>query len=177
MRSYPKTKMRRNTNMDRTTEQSIRKIGPCSHSSDRVKELAEEKANITPGLALQPLKVRLQSLANDPSPDLPSSSLDLLREAGLGNEEIGSLVFADQNLIPDAGSESSLSREDTARFRQVAGLLAHCLRVYGEENALGWLHQPMRHFDRKSPLEFVIVTRNFDEVNGYLIEASEGYFF
>jgi hypothetical protein len=163
--------------MNQPPEQTTRKIAPCSHSVGRLNELAAQQANMTPSLALEPLKTRLQSLADGSATVLPLPELNLLREAGLSSEEIAALVFANQNLIPDIDSKSSLSPEDTARLKLVAGMMAHCLRVYGSENALSWLRQSIRHFDRQSPLEFLIATRNFDEVDGYLIEASEGYFF
>jgi uncharacterized protein (DUF2384 family) len=163
--------------MNRTNEQGGRKIGPDGHSFGRVKESAEEKASMKPHIALEPLRVRLQSLADSSSSVLPSYSLDILREAGLTSDEVNGLVFASNKTNSYSETGGSLAGDDTSRLKVVAGLLAHCIQVYGSDNAAGWLHQPMRHFNRKSPLEFVMATGDFDEVNGCLIEASEGYFF
>jgi hypothetical protein len=103
--------------------------------------------------------------------------LDLLREMGLTAEEIDSLVFANKNAIPKSETAGSLGVEDTARFKLVGGLMAESLRVYGPENALDWLRQPIERFNRESPLEFLNATRNFGEIDAYLVEASESYFF
>ena len=162
--------------MDRHSQQNLRTIGPSGHSLDKVKESAAEAFNMTTGIALQSeLKIRLQLLADHALAVLPISSLSLLLEAGLTKEEIASLVFTNQN--PPVASESSLSPEATARLKLVAGLLAHGLRVYGSDTALEWLHQPIRRFDQKSPLDFVTATQDFDKVDEYLIQVSEGYVF
>jgi hypothetical protein len=104
------------------------------------------------------------------------SSLSLLRDAGLNNDEIVSLVFANRNPIPELGSDCHLSAEDARRFRLVAGLLARCLSVYGSKNALPRLHEPILRFHRQSPLQFLEATSNFDEVDEYLIQIAEGYY-
>ena len=125
--------------------------------------------NMTPVAAPMSLASRLQSLAEG---DLaPDSNLSLLKEAGLSDQELHTLIYQSGN------EDKRLRPDDVLRLQLVAGLLAHCLQVYGKDNAVGWLHQPLRRFNRQSPLDFLASTRNFAEVDGYLTEVSEGYFF
>jgi len=132
---------------------------------------------MTPGLALQPLRVRLESLVNESSSALPASSISLLREVGLTGEEISSLVFAGVRPIPDPGSSNCLSPDQGERLRLVAEVLSRCLDVFGsDKKAIYWLHQPVSRFQRQSPLQFLTATSNAQEVDEYLTQIEEGTF-
>jgi putative toxin-antitoxin system antitoxin component (TIGR02293 family) len=86
-------------------------------------------------------------------------------------------VFANHNLIPDAESTTLLSAEDGARFKLIAGVLSHCLDVFGsDKKALYWLHQPVSRFERHSPLQFLEATWNVQKVDEYLTQIEEGNF-
>jgi uncharacterized protein (DUF2384 family) len=155
------------------TEQSARAATPFA----RVKGLAGQKEIDMSGVALQPdLRSRLQLLASEAFPVVSASSVDVLREAGLSREEIKALVFVNQNQV-EATTDGILKPEDAARFKKLAGLLSHSISVYGSENALLWLRGPLQRFDGRSPLKFVEATQNFEAMDEYLTQNSEGYFF
>ena len=141
---------------------------------DTVRGLAERKTDMNAATALQPdLRSRLHSLASDDSV-LSVSALNIFKEAGLNGDEINFLVFANRNPTPNAGR---LDPEDGARFRLMAGVMAHCLDVFGSAGkAVYWLHQPLSRFQRQSPLQFIENTSNVEQLHEYLIQVEEGNF-
>jgi uncharacterized protein (DUF2384 family) len=63
------------------------------------------------------------------------------------------------------------------RFRLMAGVMAHCLDVFGSAGkAVYWLHQPLSRFQRQSPLRFIENTSNVEQLHEYLIQVEEGNF-
>ncbi len=142
---------------------------------DTVSGLAERKTNMNAATARQPdLRSRLHSLASDNASVPSASALNIFKEAGLSGDEINFLVFANRDPIPNAGD---LDPEDGARFRLMAGLMAHCLDVFGSAGkAVYWLHQPLSRFERQSPLQFIENTSNVEQLHEYLIQVEEGNF-
>ncbi len=118
-----------------------------------------------------PLSLQIKALAESESTALPVRSLDRFIEMGLTNEEVAQLIPR-QNPSP----VGDLASNETAQVKKVAQLLADCLSVYGLDGAVRWLRQPLKRFGHRSPLDFLAATQNFSELEGYLIEASEGYF-
>jgi hypothetical protein len=150
---------------------SRRKTADRGHSLDKLKEVVgSEKSDMSspsPALHLtEPIVAKLESLAAAPTP-LVVGQLQVLTEAGLNEKEIEALHFGNQRALESAAAE---------RLKDLFSVLAQCFQLYGREAGLRWLHQPISRFGRRSPLQHLESTSDFDSVAEYLVQIAEGYF-
>lgn len=74
---------------------------------------------------------------------LPSRAIDALRQSGLTDEEVYSLVVPRRTLTHRRTRREALSRDESDRVVRVARVLALCEEVFGEdERAWRWLVTP-----------------------------------
>jgi hypothetical protein len=159
---------------DKTSGMTESKRGTAGggHSFDKLRGREAEKSDMTAGTALhrklEPVEIRLQSLVDAPAP-LTAAHLDLIREVGLEDAEILSLVS-------EGPGDQPVTKVDGNRLKNLASLLVQCFRLFGPEGGFHWLHQPLARFGQKSPLGFLASTADFEAVDEYLVQIAEGYF-
>jgi putative toxin-antitoxin system antitoxin component (TIGR02293 family) len=87
---------------------------------------------------------------------LPSRAIDALRQSGLTDQEVYSLVVPRRTLTHRRARREALSRDESDRVVRVARVVALCEEVFGErERGWRWLRDAKRQFQGRAPLELL----------------------
>ena len=106
---------------------------------------------------------------------LPSRAIDALRQSGLTDEEVYSLVVPRRTLTHRRTRREALSRDESDRVVRVARVLALCEEVFGEdERAWRWLRDAKRQFQGRAPLDLLVTEAGARLVEELLYRIDEG---
>lgn len=106
---------------------------------------------------------------------LPTRSIDGLRDTGLTDDEIYSLVVPRRTLTHRRARREALSRDESDRVVRVARVLALCEEVFGEpERSWRWLRGAKRRFQGRPPLDLLITEAGARLVEECLYRIDEG---
>jgi putative toxin-antitoxin system antitoxin component (TIGR02293 family) len=106
---------------------------------------------------------------------LPSRAIDALRQSGLTDEEVYSLVLPRRTLTHRRTRREALSRDESDRVVRVARVLALCEEVFGEdERAWRWLRDAKRQFQGRAPLDLLVTEAGARLVEELLYRIDEG---
>lgn len=99
------------------------------------------------------------------------SDAKLLLDVGLEPAEVDSFVYKSDP------HSSSLTVEQQTRVKLLASVVAKSLDVFGSHRkTVYWLRQPMQSLGSKSPLEFLQVEADSQEIEDCLSRIAEGSF-
>ncbi len=106
---------------------------------------------------------------------LPSRAIDALRQSGLTDEEVYSLVVPRRTLTHRRARREALTRDESDRVVRVARVLALCEEVFGEdEGAWRWLRDAKRQFKGRAPLDLLVTEAGARLVEELLYRIDEG---
>jgi len=106
---------------------------------------------------------------------LSSRSIDGLREFGLADEEIYSLIVPRRTLSHRRARREALSRDESDRVVRVARVVALCQEVFGDrERAWRWLRDAKRQFQGRAPLALLATEAGARLVEELLYRIDEG---
>lgn len=141
----------------------------------------------TPALELGSVLKRLQAILGVPrlrtdqdlmklvEQRLPSRAIDALRQSGLTDEEVYSLVVPRRTLSHRRARREALSRDESDRVVRIARVVALCEQVFGErERGWRWLRDPKRQFHGRSPLDLLATEAGARLVEELLYRIDEG---
>jgi len=116
-----------------------------------------------------------QDLMNLVEQRLSSRSIDALRQSGLTDEEIYSLVVPRRTLTHRRARREALSRDESDRVVRVARVIALCEEVFGDrERGWRWLRAPKRQFQGRTPLHLLATEAGARLVEELLYRIDEG---
>jgi putative toxin-antitoxin system antitoxin component (TIGR02293 family) len=106
---------------------------------------------------------------------LPSRAIDGLRQSGLTDDEVYSLVVPRRTLSHRRARREALSRDESDRVVRVARVVALCEEVFGErERAWRWLRGAKRQFHGRAPLDLLVTEAGARLVEELLYRIDEG---
>ena len=106
---------------------------------------------------------------------LSSRAIDALRQSGLTDEEVYSLVVPRRTLTHRRTRREALSRDESDRVVRVARVVALCEEVFGErERGWRWLRDAKRQFQGRSPLDLLATEAGARLVEELLYRIDEG---
>lgn len=106
---------------------------------------------------------------------LSSRAIDALRQSGLTDEEIYSLVVPRRTLTHRRARRESLSRDESDRVVRVARVVALCEEVFGDrERGWRWLRDAKRQFQGRAPLDLLATEAGARLVEELLYRIDEG---
>lgn len=106
---------------------------------------------------------------------LSSRAIDALRQSGLTDEEVYSLVVPRRTLTHRRARREALSRDESDRVVRVARVVALCEEVFGErERGWRWLRDAKRQFKGRAPLDLLATEAGARLVEELLYRIDEG---
>jgi putative toxin-antitoxin system antitoxin component (TIGR02293 family) len=106
---------------------------------------------------------------------LPSRAIDALRQSGLTDEEVYSLVVPRRTLSHRRARREALSRDESDRVVRVARVVALCEEVFGDrDRAWRWLRGAKRQFHGRAPLDLLVTEAGARLVEELLYRIDEG---
>jgi putative toxin-antitoxin system antitoxin component (TIGR02293 family) len=106
---------------------------------------------------------------------LSSRAIDALRQSGLTDEEVYSLVVPRRTLTHRRTRREALSRDESDRVVRVARVVALCEEVFGErERGWRWLRDAKRQFKGRAPLDLLATEAGARLVEELLYRIDEG---
>ena len=106
---------------------------------------------------------------------LSSRAIDALRESGLTDEEIYSLIVPRRTLTHRRARREALSRDESDRVVRVARVVALCQEVFGDpERGWRWLRDTKRQFQGRTPLALLATEAGARLVEELLYRIDEG---
>ena len=106
---------------------------------------------------------------------LSSRAIDALRQSGLTDEEVYSLVVPRRTLTHRRARREALSRDESDRVVRVARVVALCEEVFGErERGWRWLRDAKRQFQGRAPLDLLATEAGARLVEELLYRIDEG---
>lgn len=106
---------------------------------------------------------------------LSSRAIDALRQSGLTDEEVYSLVVPRRTLTHRRTRREALSRDESDRVVRVARVVALCEEVFGErERGWRWLRDAKRQFQGRAPLDLLATEAGARLVEELLYRIDEG---
>lgn len=104
-----------------------------------------------------------------------SRAIDALRQSGLTDEEIYSLVVPRRTLTHRRARREALSRDESDRVVRVARVVALCEEVFGDrERGWRWLRAAKRQFQGRAPLQLLATEAGARLVEELLYRIDEG---
>ena len=106
---------------------------------------------------------------------LSSRAIDALRQSGLTDAEVYSLVVPRRTLTHRRARREALSRDESDRVVRVARVVALCEEVFGErERGWRWLRDAKRQFKGRAPLDLLATEAGARLVEELLYRIDEG---
>lgn len=106
---------------------------------------------------------------------LSPRAVDALRQSGLGDEEVYSLVIPRRTLGHRHAWREALSRDESDRVVRVARVVALCEEVFGEhDRGWRWLRDAKRQFQGRAPLDLLATEAGARLVEELLYRIDEG---
>ena len=106
---------------------------------------------------------------------LSTRAIDALRQSGLTDEEIYSLVVPRRTLTHRRGRGEGLSRDESDRVVRIARVVALCEGVFGDpERGWRWLRDAKRQFQGRAPLDLLATEAGARLVEELLYRIDEG---
>jgi putative toxin-antitoxin system antitoxin component (TIGR02293 family) len=106
---------------------------------------------------------------------LPTNVIDRLREHGVTDEEVYTLVVPRRTLAHRRARREALSRDESDRVVRLARVAALSEQVFGEAaRAWRWLRAPKRQFRGRSPLQLLATEAGARVVEELLYRVDEG---
>lgn len=107
---------------------------------------------------------------------LPVNVIDRLLAEGVSKQEIG-LVAPPRTLAHRRANAEPLTIEESDRAVRLARVVAQTESVFGnKEKAMGWLRQPMKRFEGRTPIEMLVSDVGSRLVEEALVQIDEGFF-
>jgi putative toxin-antitoxin system antitoxin component (TIGR02293 family) len=152
----PRTQVRKTASVDTPT--SLR------HLLQRVQEI----------LGVQRLRSD-QDLVRLVEERLPITALDGLRDSGLTDDELYTLLVPRRTLAHRRARREALSRDESDRAVRLARLTALAEQVFGEsERSWRWLRAAKRQFQGRTPLQLMATEAGARLVEELLYRIDEG---
>ena len=106
---------------------------------------------------------------------LSPRAVDALRQSGLTDEEVYSLVVPRRTLSHRRARREALSRDESDRVVRVARVVALCEEVFGEhDRGWRWLRNAKRQFQGRAPLDLLATETGARLVEELLYRIDEG---
>ena len=106
---------------------------------------------------------------------LSSRAIDSLRQSGLTDEEIYSLVVPRRTLTHRRARREALSRDESDRVVRIARVVALCEEVFADrERSWRWLRAAKRQFQGRAPLQLLATEAGARFVEELLCRIDEG---
>ena len=106
---------------------------------------------------------------------LSPRAVDALRQSGLTDEEVYSLVVPRRTLSHRRARREALSRDESDRVVRVARVVALCEEVFGEhDRGWRWLRDAKRQFQGRAPLDLLATEAGARLVEELLCRIDEG---
>lgn len=106
---------------------------------------------------------------------LSPRAVDALRQSGLTDEEVYSLVVPRRTLSHRRARREALSRDESDRVVRVARVVALCEEVFGEhDRGWRWLRDAKRQFQGRAPLSLLATEAGARLVEELLYRIDEG---
>jgi putative toxin-antitoxin system antitoxin component (TIGR02293 family) len=106
---------------------------------------------------------------------LPTRAVEALRQSGLTDEEVYSLVVPRRTLSHRRARREALSRDESDRVVRVARVVALCEAVFGERvRSWKWLRDAKRQFQGRAPLDLLATEAGARLVEELLYRIDEG---
>lgn len=106
---------------------------------------------------------------------LSSRAIDALRESGVTDEEVYSLIVPRRTLTHRRARREALSRDESDRVVRVARVIALCQEVFGDrERGWRWLRDAKRQFQGRTPLDLLATEAGARLVEELLYRIDEG---
>jgi putative toxin-antitoxin system antitoxin component (TIGR02293 family) len=106
---------------------------------------------------------------------LSSRAIDALRESGLLEDEIYSLIVPRRTLTHRRARREALSRDESDRAVRVARVVALCEEVFSDrERGWRWLRDAKRRFQGRTPLDLLATEAGARLVEELLYRIDEG---
>ena len=106
---------------------------------------------------------------------LSPRAVDALRQSGLTDEEVYSLVIPRRTLTHRHARREALSRDESDRVVRVARVVALCEEVFGEpDRGWRWLRNAKRQFQGRAPLDLLATEAGARLVEELLYRIDEG---
>ena len=116
-----------------------------------------------------------QDLMNLVEQRLSSRAIDALRQSGLTDEEIYSLVVPRRTLTHRRARREALTRDESDRVVRVARVVALCEDVFSDhERGWRWLRASKRQFQGRAPLHLLATEAGARLVEELLYRIDEG---
>jgi putative toxin-antitoxin system antitoxin component (TIGR02293 family) len=107
---------------------------------------------------------------------LPLTVLEVLRNAGLTDDEIYSLVLPRRTFSHRVSKRERLSRDESDRVVRILRIITFGERLFHEPDRFWrWFRSPMRRFDSRSPLQMLQTEAGARVVDELLIGLDEGF--
>lgn len=106
---------------------------------------------------------------------LSSRAIDGLRESGVTDEEVYSLIVPRRTLTHRRARREALSRDESDRVVRVARVVAVSQQVFGDhERGWRWLRDAKRQFQGRAPLDLLATEAGARLVEELLYRIDEG---
>ncbi len=106
---------------------------------------------------------------------LSSRAIDALRQSGLTDGEVYSLIVPRRTLTYRRARREALSRDESDRVVRVARVVALCEEVFGDrERGWRWLRDAKRQFQGRTPLDLLATEAGARLVEEWLYRIDEG---
>jgi len=106
---------------------------------------------------------------------LATGVVDGLRQSGLTDDEIYSLIVPRRTLTHRRARREALSRDESDRAVRLARIAALAEQVFGDSTRLwNWLRTEKRQFDGRSPLQVMVTEAGARLVEELLYRIDEG---
>lgn len=106
---------------------------------------------------------------------LSARAIDALRDSGVTDEEIYSLIVPRRTLTHRRARREALSRDESDRVVRVARVVALCEEVFGDrERGWRWLRDAKRQFQGRTPLALLVTEAGARIVEELLYRIDEG---
>ena len=107
---------------------------------------------------------------------LPTRAIDALRQAGLTDDEIHTLVLPRRTLSHRIAKRERLSADESDRVVRIVRVVNLGENAFGDrERFWDWFRSPQRRFDGRSPLQMLRTDAGARLVENLLIGLEEGF--
>lgn len=148
---------------------------PVVAYSSSARQLGSERA-ILSALLAQPEFSSDMEIVNLVHNRIPVSVVDRLIEEGVSRQEI-ELIAPTRTLAHRRAKAEPLTVEESDRAVRLARIVSQTESVFGnKDKAMHWLRQPMKRFERRTPLEMLATDVGSRMVEEALVQIDEGFF-
>lgn len=106
---------------------------------------------------------------------LSSRAVDALRQCGLADDEVYSLILPRRTLTHRRARREALSRAESDRAVRVARVVALCEEVFGDrDRGWRWLRDAKRQFQSRTPLDLLATDAGARLVEELLYRIDDG---